>query len=333
MDSNNRIDIIIPIYNQRNELIQCLSSIVAQSISFLCDVTIINDNSTDDYDDIINFFQKRISIFQVKINNNKGPGYARQLGINVTKNPYIIFIDADDILENTYAIEFLYGLMITKERPSAVFSSFVEECSNNKKIVHSKDNTWLFGKIYSRDFLNRNHIEFLDSRANEDKGFNCQVMLCSQKENENRIKYIDRITYCWKWNKESITRKNSFQYKKIDLFGFVDNTLFAIKKAKENNVPFYAIQNQSTLTMIYLYCRFLENLKTKDYTQSDFISFSKKFFQESYSQDKLAFEKNNEYLIFNSFLLKQKETFLKRKILIEKDFDDFSFQQFISLLN
>ena len=122
--------------------------------------------------------------------------------------------------------------METKEKPCAVFSSFVEECSNRKKTVHSKDNTWLFGKIYSRDFLQRNNIEFLDSRENEDKGFNCQVILCSQKSNENKIKYIDRITYCWKWNKDSITRENNFVYRKRDLYGFVDNTLFAIKKAK-----------------------------------------------------------------------------------------------------
>lgn len=214
-----------------------------QSIFYLCDVTIINDNSTDDYSEIISFFQRKINIFEIKINNNKGPGYARQLGLNVTKNSFVVFIDADDIFENAYSLEFLYGLMISKEKPPAVFSSFVEECSNNKKIPHIKDNTWIFGKIYSRDFLNRNNIEFLDSRSNEDKGFNCQVMLCSQKPEENKIKYIDRITYCWKWNKNSITRKNNFEYKKIDMFGFVDNTLFALKKGKENQVPDSAIKN------------------------------------------------------------------------------------------
>ena len=67
----NRIDIIIPIYNQRDYLFTCLSSIAIQSIVDLCDITIINDASDEDYSDIINFFSKYLSIVEIKINNNK----------------------------------------------------------------------------------------------------------------------------------------------------------------------------------------------------------------------------------------------------------------------
>lgn len=328
----NRIDIIIPIYNQRDYLFTCLSSIAIQSIVDLCDITIINDASDEDYSDIINFFSKFLSIVEIKINNNKGPGYARQLGINITKNPYIVFIDADDSFENTYSIEFLYGLMETKEKPCAVFSSFVEECSNGKKTVHSKDNTWLFGKIYSRDFLQKNNIEFLDSRENEDKGFNCQVILCSQKSGENKIKYIDRITYCWKWNKDSITRENNFIYRKRDLYGFVDNTLFAIKKAKQNDVPMDAIQRQSTLTMFYLYYKFLENLKTKDYSKEDYIDFSKKFYLNSYKDDNFNLNNTVQKNNFQVCKAVQEKYFLTRGIVKEEDIIQLSFDQFIGYL-
>lgn len=327
-----RIDIIIPIYNQRDYLVTCLSSIVVQSICDLCDVTIINDASTDDYSDIINFFSKFISIVEIKINTNKGPGYSRQLGINITKNPYVIFLDADDAFENTYSVEFLYGLMETKEKPCAVFSSFVEECSNGKKTVHSKDTTWLFGKIYSRDFIERNNIEFLDSRANEDKGFNCQIILCSQKEKESKIKYIDRITYCWKWNKNSITRKDNFEYRKKDLYGFVDNTLFAIKKSKQNNVPIDAIKRQSTLTICYLYYRFLENLKTKDYTLENFIGFCKKFYDESYKIDMFNLANSVENVNFQACINVQEKTFLERGIITKDDINKLPFDKFIDYL-
>lgn len=328
MERVKQIDIIIPLYNQKKELIRCLSSIALQSVVDLCEVTIIDDNSDEDYQDVISFFQNIFTISYIKISNNKGPGYVRQLGINITKNPFLIFIDSDDIFENSYSIEFLYGLIISNKQPSAVFSSFVEECSNNRKVVHSKDNTWLFGKMYSRDFLKRNKIEFLDSRANEDKGFNCQVILSSKKENESKIYYIDRITYCWKWNSNSITRKDNFSYKKIDLFGFVENTLFALKKAKGNNVPLNAIQEQSTLTMIYLYYRFLENMKTKDYSEQDFVSFSKNFYELSYKIDGIK-QKSDKLEIF---IQSQGKNFLNRKILNETDIKKFSFQDFINYL-
>lgn len=328
----DRVDIIIPIYNQRDKLIYCLSSIAMQSISDLCDITLINDSSDEDYSDIINFFQQAINIIEIKINNNKGPGYARQLGLSITKNPFIIFIDADDTFENAYSLEFLYGLMVSKEKPVAVFSSFVEECSNNKKKVHSKDNTWLFGKIYSRDFLNRNKIEFLDSRANEDKGFNCQVMLCSQKASENNIKYIDRITYCWKWNKSSITRKDNFSYRKKDLYGFVDNTLFAIGRAKLSSAPEDAIKKQSVSTMVYLYFRYLENLKTNDYLREDFLTLAKKFYDGSYCIDGIKLQEQKENQQFKLLYLIQLETFLKRKIILNSDINNLSFESFLNYL-
>ena len=56
---------------------------------------------------------------------------------------------------------------LNKNENCAVFSSFVEEMDSNQKKVHSKDTTWLFGKMYRRDFLERNRIIFNNSREND----------------------------------------------------------------------------------------------------------------------------------------------------------------------
>ena len=323
-----RVDVIIPIYNQSKFLPYCLSSILSQSISSLIDVTIIDDNSTDDYSDTITYFKEFLNISVLKLSTNQGPGYARQIGIDITHNPYLMFIDADDVFQNIFAVEFLVGLMQLKEEPCAVFSSFCEEGKNNIKSIHVKDNTWLFGKIYRRSFIQENGIRFNNSRANEDKGFNCQVILCSQKDGSRAIKMVDRITYCWKWNEDSITRRNNFEYKGKDIEGFVDNTLHAIEIARKANVPEPPINRQSTLTMLYLYFKYLENQKTNDYDIEFFLKKAKDFYFSSFAREGLSSE-SREFLVC---MATQYKSFLARKIIDDKDIQKLSFIQFLDLL-
>ena len=96
--NNQRVDVIIPFYNQKDFLVRCLSSIQVQTISNDIDVTIIDDCSDENIDDIITFFKRFLNINILHLNRNKGPGYARQLGLDITSAPYVCFIDADDIL-------------------------------------------------------------------------------------------------------------------------------------------------------------------------------------------------------------------------------------------
>ena len=81
------IDLIIPYYNNRIGLLDTLKSVNTNIFK----ITIVDDHSTET--PIIDN-----SVAQVfRINVNSGPGYARQLGINKTNNPYIMFIDTGDI--------------------------------------------------------------------------------------------------------------------------------------------------------------------------------------------------------------------------------------------
>lgn len=323
MQERKRIDLIIPFYNQKNYLIRALSSVMAQSIAQEIDITIIDDASTEEIDKELDFFKPFLSIQKIHLNRNRGPGYARQLGLDITQNPFVTFMDADDVYENTYALEYMRGLMLYKETP-AVFTSFVEECSDGRKIPHVKDNTWIFGKMYRRAFLDENKITFNDSRENEDKGFNCAVMLCAQKDKDNPIRFEDRITYSWKWNNSSITRKDNFDYRHRDLIGFTYNTVYAIDIAIRADAPKEAIARQATVTMIYLYFRYLENLKTQDYTEENIISLCFDFYEQEYRDRGYAAVSPMFKPIYDS----QVESFNKRGLLDASN-PEFPFENFI----
>ena len=81
------IDLIIPYYNNPEGLNQTLKSI-NKNIFY---ITVIDDNSSIymPYDNAAD------QVF--RYNMNRGPGFARQLGIDKTNNEYIMFIDTGDI--------------------------------------------------------------------------------------------------------------------------------------------------------------------------------------------------------------------------------------------
>ena len=162
---NRKIDIIIPAYNvPDNTIFRCLSSIACQNIIEEIEITIIDDASTkENYKKIADIFKDYININIIRNEINQGPGVARQIGIDNTKNGYITFMDADDTLNGTFAIDYLREGI---EQDSAyqicvgIFDEIHNE--NEEKILtsHENDSVWVFGKMFKRAFIDRYNIRF-----------------------------------------------------------------------------------------------------------------------------------------------------------------------------
>lgn len=134
-----QIDIIIPAFKVHNTLYQTLCSIAQQTYKDKVKVTVVNDCCPEgNYYKIIKKFKKDLDIEEIKMPKNGGPGLARQYGINNTNCPYIMFVDADDILLGTTAIEILYRGII-EQKTEVLFSSFIENLKDNKLIYHPAD--------------------------------------------------------------------------------------------------------------------------------------------------------------------------------------------------
>jgi len=132
---NVPISVIIPYFDIQKELDICLKSLAEQSFSKdLYEVIIVDNASTKSPDLIIKKYKKRIkNIKKIKLNNNKGPGIARNIGIRKAKGFYIFFLDADDSLP-TYSLQTLYNL-ISKKKVDIVTYNWAY--LNKKKIKHN----------------------------------------------------------------------------------------------------------------------------------------------------------------------------------------------------
>ena len=89
------IDVIIPAYNAHETIIRTLASIAMQLNRKEVQVTIVNDGGRD-YHELVNTFSNILNIKEISYDENRGPGYARQFGLDNTKGDYVTFIDADD---------------------------------------------------------------------------------------------------------------------------------------------------------------------------------------------------------------------------------------------
>jgi len=93
-----KISVIIPFFNAEMFLERAINSVLNQSFKNF-EVLLINDGSTDNSAIIAKQFIKNSTQIKYLKTENKGPGIARNTGIKHTKGKYLVFLDADDILD------------------------------------------------------------------------------------------------------------------------------------------------------------------------------------------------------------------------------------------
>ncbi|HPE08165.1 MAG TPA: glycosyltransferase family A protein [Saprospiraceae bacterium] len=280
-----KIDVIIPAYKAQKTILRTLSSIACQSILEDIDVTIVNDACPNgDYQEFVKMFSPYMSIKEITMSTNGGPGLARQYGIDHTANPYFTCIDADDTFAGAMALETLLTGITMAPNIQCCVGTFIEEHPGLHFIPHTEDMVWMFGKLYKRSFINKYHIHFNETRANEDTGFNTWVRLLCSNEAE-QVQWINDVVYYWHDKPDSITRINNCQYSFDQSFcGWTDNMIYAIKEAKKVQ-PFNGYIDQFTLEcMISLYTYYLQTVANNPVFAEQDWEYVKKFYVECYKR-------------------------------------------------
>lgn len=297
------IDVIIPAYNAQDTIIRTLSSIAMQLNRKELKVTIVNDGGKG-YSDVVSIFKNLIDIQEIGYEENKGPGYARQYGIDNTKEDYITFIDADDTFYEATSLQMLVK-PLKDTSAKFVISPFLQIGKEiGQQAPVNANLVWVFGHIYRRTFLQEHDIRFTPTRANEDVGFNSQCNLIAMHElGDEGGKVLNVITYEWHYNEASITRRGKDEYEfGICTPGYIYNLHYAYDKAQKEGVPLsqIAVPALETAFSCFIYYNVALAKKVPTETLEAIEELSRKFYYNYYKQIQDYISKDNYNQIYSN---------------------------------
>lgn len=191
-----KVSVVIPVYNAEKFLDDCLTTLIKQSLQEI-EILCVNDGSTDGSLEVLRRYEKEDARIRVFTQENQGAGAARNLGLAQAKGDYLSFLDADDfyepdMLEQAYKVAKekdadvcvfyadLFDTVKKEYRPctwafrrqyfkdQAVFSP--KEHPNNINIFRMF-NGWPWDKLFKREFILRQGLEYQNLRTTNDMYF------------------------------------------------------------------------------------------------------------------------------------------------------------------
>lgn len=184
-----RFSIIIPAYNVESYIQIAIQSVLTQTFHDY-ELIIVDDCSTDHTIQKLEEYKEQIIV--LKNEENKASGGARNTGLNYATGEYIIFLDADDYLYDNDVLAKINNV-IGKDNPDVIYLGFKISGNRNEVVIPTEEtctktykaavdiypNVW--SKCWNRNFLNENHIRFVEKRYYEDVLFVYQGVMASQK--------------------------------------------------------------------------------------------------------------------------------------------------------
>jgi len=236
------VDVILPNYNKAEFLEEAINSVITQTYKNW-HLYIIDDNSSDNSEKIIDKFSNLKNITIIKLQKNKGPSFCRNYALRISKSKYISFIDSDDSWLSDKLEKQIY--FMEKNNLSFTYTDYTPFFENfgKKKI---KKRTFLKDHFNYRTFIRNSSINtttmiiarsilgsyrFRKIKLLEDYLFKCKLLKgnnIAKKLDENLAFYrisnksrssqrLKNIYWLWHINKN---------YNKLDFFDNIISIFF-----------------------------------------------------------------------------------------------------------
>ena len=221
---DDKITVIVPVYNVESYLRKCLDSIIAQTYKNI-EIIVVNDGSTDASGEICKEFAEidhRIIYIEQE---NAGLSAARNTGLENMSGDYVTFVDSDDWIELDY-VEILYKKITEYQADIAVGNyysfnesegmfyfhilgdSYYEKVYDNVSIFENLYESQemksfalisAWGKLYKAGLFEQ--LRFDIGKLGEDGYLNQKIYLLAEK-----IVYIHKGIYSYRIRNNSLSR-------------------------------------------------------------------------------------------------------------------------------
>lgn len=210
-----KISIIIPIYNAKEYISNCIESIINQNIDVeKYEIILVNDGSTDGTKEVIdNIIKNNPNINIIYYEQiNQGVSVARNNGVNISSGQYILFVDSDDILANNFlpeiyncinnedVIKFCIECVDQKEYNGRFELPFFNNLNGSEALLKFCESNNIFatpwGYLIKRDYIIKEHLFFEKNKFHEDYGYIPKLIFGANSVSSINLlgyKYIKRI--------------------------------------------------------------------------------------------------------------------------------------------
>lgn len=234
-DKNPLFSIIVPVFNVKDFLEECINSALKQSYSRF-ELILVDDGSTDGSEVICDRYAESYNNIRVIHKKNGGQSSARNAGVEAVEGEYFIFVDSDDyIAPNTLDMfkkkiekngqldvilsECMYnvepdGCVIDVQRH---LNSTDYEGIDGQEAIRKMGMEWSpCGKCFRTEYWCGNQFKFLEGRISEDLQLIDRVTLGAKK-----VAMVS-AHYYYRWKIKTSTMH--LNYKKL-----VEDTLFVLE--------------------------------------------------------------------------------------------------------
>lgn len=248
-----KVSVIVPVYNVEKFIDKCLNSLVKQSLKEI-EIIVVNDGSPDNSQKIIDKYVKKYpEKVQSFIKENGGQGSARNYGLKKATGEYIGYVDSDDFVEkdmykklynkakeNNYDIVVCGNYNVSEDYQNKNIDAFINNYNTDlENIFFGKMAVW--NKIYKRDILIKNKLEFKEKVWYEDLAFTLKAIM-----NSNTFAFIDEPLYDY-LIREGSTMNNSNVKRNLEILEAFNDILSYIQHNKKeeyfSKIEFLAIDH------------------------------------------------------------------------------------------
>ncbi|OUN42602.1 glycosyltransferase family 2 protein [Enorma massiliensis] len=215
------VSVIVPNYNETDNLRSCLDSLLAQCYEGL-EIVLVDDGSNEPSREICRDYSKNHPSIRLIETDNCGVSHARNIGIGAACGEYITFVDSDDMVKREHVRDLLMAITDSNADVAVCMFDYLAprsgpesgtgllDSANTIKVVNKSIAAELFaktygwfcwGKLYRRSLLVSSGIEFNeDVTVCEDLLFNLEVLGAC-----NKVVLLDSAGYLYRQKGKSAT--------------------------------------------------------------------------------------------------------------------------------
>ncbi len=293
MNEQDKISIIVPIYNAEIYLERCITSIVGQTYSDL-EILLIDDGSTDKSPFICDAWAEKDKRIRVIHQVNEGVSSSRNKGLNNVSGAYLMMVDSDDYISEN-AVEYMLRAAIA-EKADIVICDFEKgnhddwafTCSEKEAKTENAEEVFL--KIYENDHNKLRFVVpwcklyktelFLGVRYPERRIFEDIYTTHHLIFKSDRITLLDQKLWYYYQHKDSIMSQ-PFHIGKLDYLEALSDRVDFFREKGIEKLEQHAY-DELLHSLIWEYSRARDMLHL-DSAKSEIVRLYREYYNKSYS--------------------------------------------------